>query len=289
MKQTTKVSTAYIFIPGGSRVEVQESGAGSYTDMGSVDGDVNIALEWTDVKVQDNSAAILKNYKKDMKMTGSITLMDLDPAGIVKVSGGVITSVDTAASANTTAPNQVIAAGWAQNTLYDLEMETSATDSTLLKMGATKPTFTSVTLDATGTPEVLAEHTDYMVVKSNAVSGWSIQFDTTAISDVAPTTKTITIDYGSNTPVARNTLYCGSSTATFNAYKMKFTCNDSTGKARGLELYSVTTNSGGIAFGLKSALSDGTDTLPLSFTGEIDTTLTDGRQLFAWFTDTGVV
>jgi hypothetical protein len=289
MQQTTKVSTATIFIPGGSRVEVQESGAGAYTDMGSVDGDVSIALEWSDVKLQDNSARVIKTYKKDMKMTGSVTLMDTDPANIVRVSGGVITSTSTASTAHSSIPVQVIPIGWAQNTLYDLNMKTSATDSTLLKMGTTKPTITSIEIDADGTPETLAEHTDYMLVKANCESGWAIQFDITSISKPSPTTYAITITYGTNTPIASTTLYCGSSTATFSAYKMRFSCNDSTGKARKLELFSVTTNSGGIAFGLKSALSDGTDTLPLNFTGEIDTTLTDGRQLFAWTVDTGVV
>jgi hypothetical protein len=287
MKQTTKVSTATIFIPGGSRVEVQESGAVSYTDMGSVDGDVSIALEWTDVKVQDNSAAILKNYKKDMKMTGSVTLMDLDPAGIVKVSGGVITSVATPASENTAIPDQVIAAGWTDSVKYALIAKTSSSDATELKLSA-KPVFTSVKIATSTTPETLVEDDDYIVVVDpNASSGYSIVFIEAGMTEKG--NGAITIDWGANTPTARTTLYCGSSTATFNAYKMRFSCNDSTGKARGLELFSVTTNSGGIAFGLKSALSDGTDTLPLSFTGEIDTTLTDGRQLFAWFTDTGVV
>jgi hypothetical protein len=224
-----------------------------------------------------------------MKMTGSFNLMDLDPTGIQKLGGGIITSATTPATANTTAPNQVIASGWAENTIYDLNILTSSTDDTPLKMGATKPTITSINLDAAGTPEVLTEGTDYILVKTNAMSGWGVQFQVAGISKPSPTTYAITIDYGSNTPIARTTLYGGSSSAVFNSYALKISHTDSAGLSRGIEIYSVSTNSGGIAFSLKSALTDGTDVLPVSFTGEIDSTKTDGRQLFAWYTDTGTV
>lgn len=283
-------ATDYIFIPDGSKISVKAKGESVYTDLGSIDGDVSCPVEWDDTKIQDNSLRVIKRIKKNFKITGSFNLMDLDPAGLVRIMGGLITKTETVASANSSIPDQVIAAGWADNTVYDLVMYTSSSDSTKLNMGATIPTLTSVTLDAAGTPEVLTANNDYVIVKKpDAVSGYGIQFVSANMSTGSPTTKAITIDYGTNTPVARTTLHMGTSVAEFDAYSIKITHTDSNSKERGIEIYSATTNSGGFAFGMKSALSDGTDVMNVQFTGEIDETLTDGRQLFNWYMDSGAL
>lgn len=283
--QTTLKS--YVYFPDGAKVEIKASGDVSWTDLGAINSDVASTLEWTENQVETANAGKLDKQIKDMVMKGSFTLINLDPAGVNKMSGGLFTSVQTLASANTSIPDQVIAANWNDNVKYELVMYTSSSDSTKLKMN-TKPTLTSVTLDAAGTPEVLTENNDYVVVAdTGSVSGYSIQFISANMSTGTPKTKAITIDYGSNTPVASTTVYAGTTTATLTAYALKFTHTDSASKARSLELYSVDTDSGGFQFNFKGATSDGVEEMPLAFTAKIDTTKTDGRQLFAWTVDEG--
>jgi hypothetical protein len=71
------------------------------------------------------------------------------------------------------------------------------------------------------------------------------------------------------------------------AYKMKFTHTDSASKTRVLELFSVESGSGAFQFNFKGAAEDGVEEMPLTYSAKIDTSLTDGRQLFAWSIDTG--
>ena len=141
-----------------------------------------------------------------MSVKGAFNLINLVPDGVARMSGGLLTVVTTAGTANTTAPNQVIAANWSDNTRYEIIMLASSTDSTKLRL-STKPVLTSVVIDAAGTPETLAEigagaGGDYMVIAdSTSSSGWAIAFNSAGISKGSPKTYAITIDFGSNTPV----------------------------------------------------------------------------------------
>jgi len=284
--------TSYIYMPDGAKVSVKESGAGSYTDLGAIENAVTATLQYDESQIETANAGKLAKRIKNMTIAGAFNLINIDPANLVRLGGGLFTSSTTAASANTTAPVQVIPVNWNDNVKYEIVMKESSTDSTKLKL-STKPTLTSVTLDAAGTPEVLAEigagaGGDYMVVAdSDSYSGWSIIFNSAGMSTGTPKTKDITIDFGSNTPVAKTTVHCGSSGATLSAYAMKITHTDSNSKVRELELYSVDANSGGFAFNFKGANEEGVESLPLSFTAKLDSTLTDGRQLFAFSVDNG--
>jgi len=284
--------TSYVYFPDGAKVSVKESGAVSYTDLGAIENAVTATLNYDESQIETANAGKLAKRIKNMTIAGAFNLINLDPANIVRLGGGLFTSSTTAASANTTAPVQVIAANWNDNIKYELIMLESSSDSTKLKLSA-KPTLTSVTLDAGGSPEVLAEigagaGGDYMVVAdANSYSGWSIIFNSTGMTTGTPKAKAISIDYGSNTPVAKTTIHCGSSGATLAAYAMKITHTDSASKVRELELYSVDANSGGFAFNFKGANEDGVESLPLTFTAKLDSTLTDGRQLFAFSVDNG--
>lgn len=284
--------TSYVYFPDGAKVSVKESGAGSYTDLGAIENAVTATLNYDESQVETANAGKLAKRIKNMTIAGAFNLINLDPANIVRLGGGLFTSSTTAASANTTIPNQVIAANWNDNVKYELIAYESSSDSTKLKLSA-KPTLTSVTLDASGTPETLTEigagaGGDYLVVAdSDSYSGWSIIFNSAGMSTGTPKTKDITIDYGTNTPVAKTTIYAGSSGATLSAYAMKITHTDSNLKVRELELFSVDGNSGGFQFNFKGANEEGVESMPLAFTAKIDTSLTDGRQLFAFSVDNG--
>jgi hypothetical protein len=283
---------SYVYFPDGAKVSVKASGEVSYTDLGAIENAVTATLNYDESQIETANAGKLAKRLKNMTIAGAFNLINLDPANIVRLGGGLFTSSTTAASANTTIPDQVIAANWNDNIKYELIAYESSSDSTKLKLSA-KPTLTSVTLDAAGTPEVLAEigagaGGDYMVVAdSNSYSGWSIIFNSAGMTTGTPKTLPITIDYGSNTPVAKTTVHCGSSGATLTASAMKITHTDSSSLVRELELYSVDANTGGFQFNFKGANEDGVESLPLSFTAKLDSSLTDGRQLFAFSIDNG--
>lgn len=283
--QTT--NTEYIYFPDGAKVGIKASGDATFTDIGAINSAVTATLEWTENTVTTANAGDLATQIRQMTISGALTLINLNPTGIEKLGGDLFTKVETATTPVTTSPDQVIAAGWADQTIYNLDIQTSSTDSTQLK-ASVAPTFTSITLDAGGTPEVLVANSEYVLINdSNSPSGWSIQFISSNMSTLNPTTKAITIDYASVTPVESTTIYAGSSTQTLTAYAMQIVHTDDDGLERKLELYSVNPNSGGFQFNFKGANEDGVEEMPLAFTARLDTSKTSGRQLMAWTVDAG--
>lgn len=281
-----------VFFPDGALVGVKAFGDSSFTDVGAINSAVTATLNWTENQIETANAGKTAKQIKEMTIEGGFTLINLEPDAVEKMGGGLFTKTTTAGTAVTTIPNQVIPAGWNDNIKYELVMLTSSSDSTKLKM-ATKPVFTSITLDVGGSPEVLAEvgagaGGDYMIVADNASSsGWSILFNSAGMSSGTPKTKAITIVYGTNTPVATTTLHAGASTAILRSYAMQITHTDDAGKIRRLELYSVDPNSGGFQFNFKGANEEGLEEMPLTFMAKLDTSKTSGRQLMAWTIETG--
>ena len=282
-----------MYFPDGCKVSAKAVG-GAYTDMGVMIGDAKAALQWKENQVTTANYGKTAMQIKDMTIDGSFTLASFDPAKISILGGGLFTTATTAAAPLATIPVQVIAAGWADRTRYHLMPVTSSTDSTKVKFSTT-PVLTSVVLDAAGTPETLtawgsAASGDYTLeIDAESPSGYSIIFNSASMADAAPTTKAITVTYGTNTPVARTTMYAGSSTSLLGAVAIKFEHTDSAGKVRGVEIPSANPKSGGFAFGFKGADSDGVEQMDITFTGVIDSTLTDGRQLMSWYSDTGAL
>lgn len=282
--QTTQRS--YMKIADGTKISVSVSG-GAYTDIGVVTGDVIATLEYDEFQEESANAGKSALYAKNPTISGSFTLQNLNHDNISNLASGLMTKVTTAAAANSSIPNQTIAAGWADNTQYELIMLTSSSDSTKLKM-STKPVLTSVTLDPTGTPEVLAENTDYLIVAdSESYSGWSIVFMSANMSTGSPTTFAIAIDYDSNTPVARSTYHIGTSVQELTPFKIKMVHTDASSLEYGLEVYECYTLSGSIQYMFKSAAESAFNEMPFSFRGIIDSSLTDGRQLLNYWEDTG--
>lgn len=283
--QTTKTSN--IYFPDGAVVAIKASGEATYTDVGAINSAVTATLNWTENQIETANAGKTAKQIKEMQIEGGFTLINLEPEGIERMGGGVFTRVETAGSAVTASPDQVIAAGWDDGETFELVLETSSTDDTKLKL-STAPVFTSVTLDAGGADEALTAGNDYVVVEDpNSFSGYSITFISGGMSTLDPKTKTITIDYGSNTPVASETIYAGASTATLTAYAMQITHTDDNDRIRRLELFSVDPNSGGFQFNFKGANEEGLEEMPLTFMAKLDTSLTSGRQLMAWTVESG--
>ena len=272
-----------IFFPDGAKVQVKESGAGSYTDIGALNSAISISLEYTENQVTTANSGKTEKQLREMVANGSFTLIQLDLDNIERLGGGLFTSEDTTGDtvADASITDQTIA-GFTDFTPVHLEpIETSS--GVTLKYSAF-PTLTSVSASTAG---ALAEGDDYFViVDNNSPSGYSIYFDSSGSAEAA-ITETITVDFGDIDPIERTTLYAGSSTKVLDPYAIKFTHTDSNDKVREVELFSVDTNSGGFQFNFKGANEDGVEEMPIAFTGRLDTSLTDGRQLIKIVQDEG--
>lgn len=290
--QTTKKSN--IYFPDGAMVELQEAGSATWFDVGALNSAITATLEWEENLIETANAGPLDKVIREMTMSGSFTLINLDMEGVEILGGGVFERVETAGVEVVAASSvdQIIPVNWDDGIAYPIVWDGSAAIGQALKFSAT-PVLTSVTLDPDVASEALSEWSaaasgDYTVIAdANSGSGYSIIFNSASMATLNPKTKTIEIVFGANTPVASTTLYAGSSNAELSAYAMRITHTDSNSKIRRLELYSVDAESGGFAFGFKGANEDGVEEMPLSFKAKLDTSLTDGRQLMAWTIESG--
>ena len=273
--------TSHIKFPDGAKVSVKAYGESSYTDIGAIGSSITNTIQYDENQVETANAGKLAKQIRNMTVSGGFTLINLNPDYLSKMSGGLFTKVETAGTEVTAFTNQSIV-GYTEGVPVDLNPIVTATGK-VLKFNAA-PVLTSITGSTSG---ALAAGDDYLIVKDpNATSGYAVLFNASGTATPG-TGETYTVVFGANTPVASTTLYCGSSTAVLTAYAMKITHTDSAGKIREVELYSVETNSGGFVFNFKGANEDGVEEMPLTYTARLDTSLTDGRQLFRYTEETG--
>ena len=276
--QTTE--TQYVQIPDGAKVEIND-GSG-FVDVGAFNSDVTATLNYEINVISSSNADIIKRVGRNMSMEWAGTLINLNPTGVAKFSGGLLTTESTSGSAITTAADQVIAASWVDMASIPFAAADPTTGVALRFAAA--PTLTSVTAASSG---VLAADDDYFIqVDPNSFSGYSILLNTNGTATVA-TSEIVTIVFASITPIEKVTLYGGASTFEFVAYEMRLTHTDDNSLIRRLNLPKVTPNSGGFQFNFKSATSDGSEEMPITCTADLDTSLTNGKQLFSWEVETG--
>ena len=107
------------------------------------------------------------------------------------------------------------------------------------------------------------------------------------MSTISPKTFDITIDYGTNTPIAAEIMTAGTTTKVSSPVELKYVHTDSSGLIRSFYMPSAEPQSGGFQFNFKGAASDGLENMPITFQAKIDTTKTDGEQLFTWRIEEG--
>lgn len=275
MGNQTNKGVEYVFIPDGAKVTV------GGTDLGSFNSDVTATLNFDINVINSSNRNVIKRVGRNMTMEFAGTLIDLDPTGVALVSAGMLTLVEIAGSA-ITPNNQVIAAGWTDlASIPIVAIDPVSGNSVRL---TTAPTLTSVTGNSSG---ALAAGDDYFIQPdSNSRSGYSIVLNSAGTATVA-TTEIVTIVFTTATPVASKQLSGGSSTFEFASYEMEISHTDGAGLKRYLTLPKVTPNSGGFQFNFKSYQSDGSEEMPLSCVADLDSSLTDGKQLFTWVVEEG--
>jgi len=276
--QTTKYGN--LRIPDGCKVSIKESGAGAYTDLGATESDTTATFNWEENEYESGNAGVVLSQIKSMEMGMDFGLINFNPDDIERLGAGAFENVATAAGSVSSIDDQVIPAlGASDVTPYNMVI--TETGGSALKYSSAL-VIASVTGASDGALTVNVDWTE--VDDSNSPSGKSIVFNTAGAA-LSTMDQVITIAYTSMVPVASTTLYAGSSTQELTAYQLKFThTNSDSDIDYELEVFAGTPNSGGLAFNFLGAASDGVDVLPLSITGKIDSGLTDGRQLFSWFT-----
>jgi len=271
--QTTKKN---VNLADGCRVSVKASESAEFLDLGVMEGDYVATLQYNEERKEWANASP-DIFRTDFRMEGSFTLANLDFEGLAEISNGMVTRTQTAASPVSAFDDQVID-GFTANVPVELVATVTAT-GTPIKFSAA-PVITSIVDD--GIPTTLIENDDYFVIPdANAASGYSIMFTDEGTGTISPTAE-LTIEYGTNTPVASETITAGTTSFEAQPYAMRVQHFNSSGVADyTLDLYNVYTSPGSYNFGLKGADTGGYDTMEISFSVELDETKTDGAQLFS--------
>jgi len=271
-----------VYFPDGAKAQVKAVGDGAYSDLGALSSAIGVTLNYEENQVVTANAGKLDKQIRNMTVDGSFTLINLNPTTIEKLGGGLFERVVTAGSSVSSIDNQVIPANGA-TALTPYNLEIIETGGSALRV-ASSLVIASVTGATDG---ALTAGTGYNIIDLvDSPSGKAIVFTVDGV-DLTTLNQVITIAYTSVTPVSRTTMYAGKSTDILAGYALKFTHTDDNGKLRELEIYSVDTNSGGFQFNFKGANEDGVEEMPITFTGNVDTSRTNGRQLMAWVVDDG--
>lgn len=261
----------------GCKVSVKASESADFLDLGVMEGDCVASLQYDEERKEWANAAP-DVTRSNFRMEGSFTLANLDFDGLSEISNGMIERVVTAATPVTAFDAQVIA-GFTANVKQELVAVVTATGEPIRFSAA--PDITSIK-DDESVQNTLVENDDYFIIAdSNAASGYSIMFTDEGSNNIDPTAN-LTITFGTNAPIASETLYCGTSTFEAQPYAMRIQHFNTAGAVDyQLDLYNAYTSPGSYNFGLKGADTGGYDTMEISFSVELDESKTDGRQLFA--------
>lgn len=278
-----------LIIPDGCKVLIKWKGSDmAPIDIGITKGDVTNSVEWKESKEQTGNASILDAVISEMKVSGKISILTHESDVLEMIHCGLATKETTAGTAFV--PSAQVVAGsasapWEVGRVYPLE---------LLNVGgvahkvAAKPVLASVVLDAGSSPhiaEALTVETDYDIVAYPASSsGWGIVFTETGITESDPTQLPITITFGSNAPIVRETIYIGSTSQTLRALELTFIQSDGNGNERGLTQFNVTTKSG-IPFNFAGQGAEGHEAMDWAYEASVDTSKTTGKQLMKYWID----
>lgn len=277
MPNQTIVDRGFLKIKDGCKVESSTDSGVTWRDLGETEGDVKMAVSWSEFIRQTGNAGVKKPIIRDMIIEGAFNLTDLSPDTFVDLSNGAITSVTTAASPDATINTHVIAANWTADTAIPIQVIDTETSVEYI---CTSITLASVTGSVSGAG--IANDDYFVITDSNSKSGYSIVLKTTGTNTFA-TSETITIAFTTVTPVANTTLYCGTSTLELTPYSLRFTHVDSSSNTDfQVVLPVVYSKSGAFVLDFGGQGQDGVDMLPVQFRAQIDSTATDGHQLFSY-------
>lgn len=242
-----------------------DTGAG-YEDVGVMEDGVTLTFPYAINEVEwgnaENPDPVAKNMQVQVQPGN---LASWNSSILEKISAGVVTRTAVAGTPVAGATQVFSSGGFALNTAYVLDGQNAT---------GLVQTINSVTGSVDG---ALVLGTGYEMVQ--IPGGWAITF----LTGVTPA-QNITVDYD-YTPAATYELTAGTTSKVLEPYKVRF--RHYTDAAFTLydwecEIFRVTPDSNGINLTKSGAKSDNTgfDMWTVGLTGNIDTSLTDGEQLY---------
>ena len=268
-------STDYVNFPDGSLWSYSLDGD-SYTALGVLNGDTTAIWGYDKNEVEFHDGQKMLSYR-NQTMAATLNLADLNPTAIAALSGGMLSKDDTAASPFSDAPDQVIAVGWSDMKPINLQPTTLAAGAAVIC--SVVPTLTSVTGSIAGACAAGVDY--YLITDDNSFCGFSILLDEAGAAGLDPA-ETVTISFDEVTPLASTTLSAGTPSYVPTTLALRGYSAD---QGKTIDVAAVNVDTGTYNFGFKGTASDGTDEMALAFTGVLDSSLTDGAQLFT-FTET---
>ena len=100
-----------VYFPDGAKVSIKAKDDVSYFDVGCINSAVEGVLNYDENQIETANCGKTQKQIKNMTIAGSFTLIDLDPEGVQKLSGGMFTLTSVAGTPSATVDNQVISAG----------------------------------------------------------------------------------------------------------------------------------------------------------------------------------
>lgn len=269
----------------GAKVEYSTNSGSSWTDIGAIKGGIQFTHNYDENNIQTNNAGKLGKTYYNQTISGSFDWINASNSVMADLSCGLYTLTTTSNTPIDTPPNQTVAASWTDKGIINLDIETSSSDSTKI-VAASEPTLTSVSGAATG--PLTANDDYYLIPDSNSFSGYSIVPNENGTATVS-NTEVLTINYALVTPVAGSTLSAGTSVVDASELMLRLTHTDSAGLTRILTIKNAEVDSGAFVFDFNEPGSGEVETIPISFTGTLDTDETDGAQLLTYYAATGAV
>jgi len=259
---------AGIHLPAGCTMSVGSS-VEALEDVGVIpmDTDSNLEISYDKLLVQGSKREKVVNYVKNMVAKASTELYQIRMDVINKLTGGVMTVTPVAGDPVAGAVH-TIASGWALGKLYLLSGQNS---------NGAKQTITSVKYGET----VLVEGTDY-VQGMDASGKWGILMISSA---TAPTLGQIDITYG-HTPAASMKVEMGAPVVEITPKIVRFSKTQN-GKLFQVTLFSALMDSG-LKLSFPGSDADKPVSIPVTISGELDTSRASGSQLLDIIDEIGV-
>lgn len=257
---------AGVHIPCGCTILIGDS-EDSLEDIGVIPEDtettLNITYEVQNVMGSKREKVI--EYVRNMQAEGTSAIYQIRLDVLNKLFGGVM-DIETSAGTNVPSATHVIAKGYRKGMVYTLPGQNASGEAqTISKVN-----------DGT---EDLTEDVDY--VQAQAPDGrWGIM-----LLSAATATEALTVTY-SYTPAAYTDTYMGDSVRQISSKMIRF-YKEYGGKKFWVDLFSAKATNG-LQIGFSASSADTPTSIPLTITGELDTSRADGRQLLRIHDEIGV-
>lgn len=265
VNQTVK---EYLSYPDGVKMEVSTNSGSTWIDAGIMADGFSATYQYDLTDKEFGNAADADKQAKNMSLAiAPSNLYSWDSEAMEAFSAGMITRTAVAGTLVSGATQVLSSGGFSLNTAYLLDGQNAT---------GLVQTINSVTGSVDG---ALSSGTGYEMVQ--VAGGWAI----TLLSGVT-LAQNVTIDYD-YTPATGYEMTAGESSKVLDPYQIRLThyTNDAfTTYDYRMEIFRVFPDAGGLVFNKGGALSDNDfDSWTVSITGELDSGLASGSQLFKVF------